>query len=168
MTSGSRRPPTGSSRCATGALSTRRGSPAARRASSARSSGSRGDPVGRVVLVFRLAVRDVRRHPVEAMLLLLAIFAASTTLTLALVLRGVTADPYQRTRAATSGPDVVASDGPTGPAGQPPTEPTDVAGLEAMADDPRVVAHSGPYPVVVADLEANGHTGSTFAIGRET
>ena len=44
----------------------------------------------------------------EAALLLLAITAATTTLTLGLVLHGVTSQPYQQTRAATDGPDVVA------------------------------------------------------------
>jgi putative ABC transport system permease protein len=118
------------------------------------------------MLLFRVAARDVKRHPVEAMLLLLAIVAASATLTVALVLRGVTADPYQRTRAATTGPDVVASESPT-LRGQA-TRPADVAALEALADDAGVVARSGPYPVVVADLEANGRTGPAYAIGRET
>jgi len=41
-------------------------------------------------------------------LLLLAIVAATATLTLGLALRGVTGQPYQHTRAATAGPDVVA------------------------------------------------------------
>lgn len=43
------------------------------------------------------------------MLLLIAIAAATTTLTLGLALNGVTSQPYQQTRAATAGPDVVAS-----------------------------------------------------------
>ena len=42
------------------------------------------------------------------MLLVLAITAATATLTLGLVLRGVTNQPYLQTRAATKGPDVVA------------------------------------------------------------
>jgi hypothetical protein len=54
--------------------------------------------VGRVMLIFRLASRDLRRRPVEAALLMLAITAATTTLTLGLVLHGVTKDPYQRSR----------------------------------------------------------------------
>lgn len=64
---------------------------------------------GRLFLVCRLAAADVRRHPVEAALLLLAITAATATLTLGLALQGVTKSPYQRTRAATAGPDVVAA-----------------------------------------------------------
>ena len=65
--------------------------------------------MGRVLLVFRLAARDLLRRPAEAALLLIAITAATTTLTLGLVLHGVTSKPYQTTREATAGPDVVAS-----------------------------------------------------------
>ena len=65
--------------------------------------------MGRVLLVCRLAARDLRRRPAEAALLLLAITAATMTLTLGLGLREVTSQPYQSTRAATAGPDVVAS-----------------------------------------------------------
>jgi hypothetical protein len=68
--------------------------------------------VGRVLLVFRLAARNVRRRPAEAALLVLAITAATTMLTLGLALRGVTDHPYERTREATAGPDVVASVSP--------------------------------------------------------
>ena len=102
--------------------------------------------MGRVLLVGRLAARDLRRRPAEAALLLLAIIAATTTLTLGLVLHGVTDKPYQSTREATAGPDVVASRRP------PPAplggRPADLAGLEALADAPGVVGHSGPYPVI--------------------
>ena len=65
--------------------------------------------MGRILLVGRLAVRDLRRRRIEAALLLLAIMAATTTLTLGLVLRDAASDPYQSTREATNGPDVVAS-----------------------------------------------------------
>ena len=50
--------------------------------------------MGRVLLVGRLAIRDLRRRRAEAALLLLAITAATTTLTLGLVLREVATDPY--------------------------------------------------------------------------
>ena len=68
--------------------------------------------MGRVLLVFRLAARNVRRRPAEAAVLVLAIMAATTMLTLGLALHGVTDNPYQRTREATAGADVVASVGP--------------------------------------------------------
>ena len=112
--------------------------------------------MGRILLVVRLAARNLRRRPAEAALLLLAITAATTVLTLGLVLRGVTDDPYQNTRQATAGPDVVASFAPDPATGQP----ADVAGMEALTDAPGVIDHSGPYPVVGAELEADGLTGS--------
>jgi ABC-type lipoprotein release transport system permease subunit len=138
--------------------------------------------VGRVVLIGRLALRDLRRRPVEAVLLLLAIMAATTTLTLGLALRGVTDSPYQRTREATAGPDVVASAGPDfvptsnrvvvdDEGRRRPADgavvPADVAGLEALAEEPGVVAHSGPYPTIVADLEADGLTTDVWAQGHD-
>src|ERR671911_870741 len=111
--------------------------------------------VGRVLLVGRLAARNLRRRPAEAALLLLAITAATTVLTLGLVLRGVTNDPYQDTREATAGPDVVASVG-----ADPFNGPADLAGLEALTDASGVVDHTGPYPAVGGELEADGLTGS--------
>ena len=90
--------------------------------------------MGRVLLVGRLAARNLRRRPAEAALLLLAMMAATTVLTLGLVLHGVTDDPYQRTREATAGPDVVASFAPDTYMGRP----ADLAGLEALADAPGV------------------------------
>ena len=45
--------------------------------------------MGRILLVGRLAVRDLRRRRIEAALLLLALMAATTTLSLGLVLRDV-------------------------------------------------------------------------------
>jgi ABC-type lipoprotein release transport system permease subunit len=112
--------------------------------------------VGRVLLVGRLAARNLRRRPAEAALLLLAMVAATTVLTLGLVLRGVTNDPYQSTREATAGPDVVASFAPDPATGRP----ADVAGMEELTDAPGVIEHSGPFPVIAAELEADGLTGS--------
>jgi len=112
--------------------------------------------MGRILLVGRLAARNLRRRPVEAALLLLAMMAATTVLTLGLVLRGVIDDPYQNTRGATAGPDVVASFAPDPATGQP----ADLAGMEALTDAPGVIDHSGPYPVIGAELEADGLTGS--------
>jgi ABC-type lipoprotein release transport system permease subunit len=113
--------------------------------------------VGRILLVGRLAVRDLRRRRVEAALLLLAIMAATTTLTLGLVLRDAASDPYQSTREATNGPDVVASVG----------QPAERSGLEALASAPGVIDHSGPYPVTPAELQASGRTSDVQAEGRD-
>jgi ABC-type lipoprotein release transport system permease subunit len=113
--------------------------------------------MGRILLVGRLALRDLRRRRTEAALLLLAIMAATTTLTLGLVLRDAASDPYQRTREATNGPDVVASVG----------QPAGLSGLEELASAPGVVDHNGPYPVTPAELQASGRTSDVQAVGRD-
>jgi ABC-type lipoprotein release transport system permease subunit len=119
--------------------------------------------MGRFLLVGRLAARDLRRRPAEAALLLLAITAATTTLTLGLVLHDVASDPYQRTREATAGPDVVA----TVSADSVQNQPADRASLEALTDAPGVVDHSGPYPVTGAVLEAQGQLATAQVEGRD-
>jgi putative ABC transport system permease protein len=118
--------------------------------------------MGRILLVGRLAARDLRRRPAEAALLLLAIAAATTVLTLGLVLQGVISKPYQTTREATAGPDVVAAMFPRSGSA------VDRADVKALTEAPGVVRHSGPYPVVGAVLEANGHTVVAQTEGRDT
>jgi hypothetical protein len=120
--------------------------------------------VGRLLLIGRLAARDLRRRPGQAVLLLLAITAATATLTLGLALNGVTSSPYLHTKTATSGPDVTALALPAGPGA---TGPVDLAALPALARAPGVAAHSGPYPVVSATLRADGHTVPVQAVGRD-
>jgi putative ABC transport system permease protein len=119
--------------------------------------------MGRFLLVARLAARDLRRRPAEAALLLLAITAATATLTLGLVLHDVASDPYQRTREATAGPDVVASVSSDAVQNQP----ADRASLEALTDAPGVVDHSGPYPVTGAVLETQGQLATAQVEGRD-
>ena len=78
--------------------------------------------MGKAFLVLRLAVKDLRYRPIQAILLLLAIAAGAATLALGLALRGTADNPYARTRAATDGPDVVATVLPDGSAAPgPPT-----------------------------------------------
>jgi hypothetical protein len=113
--------------------------------------------MGRILLVGRLAVRDLRRRRIEAALLLLALMAATTTLTLGLVLRDAASDPYQSTRETTNGPDVVAS----------VSQAAELAGLEELASTPGVVDHSGPYPVKPAKLQASDRTSDVQAVGRD-
>ena len=123
-------------------------------------------------LICRLAGRDIRRRPVQAALLLLAITAASATLTMGLALRGVTHHPYQRTRAITNGADVVAQLG-GGPAlttlgglkSTPPPNGTKqvTAQARALAGAPGVTEHSGPYLVAGAVLRV-GKLASTAQI----
>ncbi|XVQ07310.1 FtsX-like permease family protein [Spirillospora sp. CA-255316] len=114
--------------------------------------------MGRILLVLRLALRDLRRRRTEAALLLIAILAATTTLTLGLVLRDAAGDPYKSTRAATKGPDVVANVG----------RAADLADLEKLATASGVTEHSGPYPVIAGKLEASGRTSDVQIEGRDT
>lgn len=115
---------------------------------------------GRLLLVCRLLVRDLRRRPVETVLLLVAITAATGTLTLGLALNETVAQPYQQTRAATAGPDVVASPRAAGPDA--------LAALAPLTTAAGVVGHSGPYPVAYLVLTANGRTARAVVEGRDT
>jgi putative ABC transport system permease protein len=119
--------------------------------------------MGRPALIARLVARDLRHRPAEALILLLVITAAATTLTLGLVLHGVTSGPYERTRAATAGPDIVAKLGP----GQGANEAADRANLASLAKAPGVTTSSGPFPVLGMTLRANGYTVPAMAEGRD-
>jgi putative ABC transport system permease protein len=117
--------------------------------------------VGRVWLIARLVGRDLRCRPGPAALAVLAIIAATATLTLGLVLRGVTNQPYLQTRAATKGPDVVAQLG--GPASGPDGVTAEV---RTLTREPGVTNYSGPYPVASAVVRARGLTADVEAEGR--
>ncbi|HXP20342.1 MAG TPA: ABC transporter permease [Streptosporangiaceae bacterium] len=123
--------------------------------------------MGRFLLIGRLVARDLRRRPAQAALLLLVIAAAAATLVLGLVLNGVTSNPYQRTRAATAGPDVVASFlnlAPLPPGGRLATA---LAAMRALARAPAVTGHAGPYPVAWATLRVHGLKAGAMAEGRD-
>jgi ABC-type lipoprotein release transport system permease subunit len=122
--------------------------------------------MGRLLLISRLAARDLRRRPAEAALLLLAIMAATTTLTLGLALHGVTDKPYEKTREATGGPDVVASADAAPP--ELGGQPANLTGLNALANAPGITRSSGPYPVAWTTLTVDGETVNVRAEGRDT
>ena len=139
--------------------------------------------MGRIRLTGRLVRRDLRRRPGPALLLVLAITAATATLTLGLVLRGVTNQPYQQTRAATNGPDVVAQIAGSGPVrtgpprgrhlsrhGPPASAPVAHAQIaaeaRALTHAPGVSRYSGPFPVASAVVRARGLTADVEAEGR--
>jgi ABC-type lipoprotein release transport system permease subunit len=133
--------------------------------------------MGKIVLVARLAVRDIRHHRAQAILLLLAITAAATTLVLGLALNGVASHPYQQTRALTNGPDLVANYGvnlgPTvGVNLNPDQGPSAVSAAQVQADTRAlthlsgVTGYSGPYPVASVVLRTRGLTVPVQAEGR--
>jgi ABC-type lipoprotein release transport system permease subunit len=120
--------------------------------------------VGKILLVRRLVARDLRHRPAQAVLLLLAITAATATLTLGLALHGVTSQPYQQTRAATNGPDVVAYLPVLHQPGRQSQSPADAT---ALIRTPGVTGHSGPYPLVGALVRAGKLTAWAEAEGRQ-
>jgi putative ABC transport system permease protein len=145
--------------------------------------------MGKIRLIGRLVRRDLRRRPGPAVLLVLAITAATATLTLGLVLRGVTNQPYRQTRAATNGPDVVAqiagfgpvTTGPghgrqaqrhgaststSAPASAPVTRAQIAAEVSALIRAPGVTRSSGPFPVASAVVRAGGLRADVEAEGR--
>jgi putative ABC transport system permease protein len=115
---------------------------------------------GRLLLVCRLLARDLRRRRTETVLLLLAIGAATATLTLGQALNGVATRPYEQTRTATAGPDVVV-DLPEA------TGSTALAALAPLATAPGVTGHSGPYPVAYLMLTAHGTIVHAVVEGRD-
>jgi putative ABC transport system permease protein len=118
--------------------------------------------VGRALLVWRLVAGDIKRRRVQSALLGLMIMTTTTTLTLGLVLHGVTDNPFARTRAATRGPDVSAVffSGPGSGSG------TRTA-FAALRHAHGVVAASGPYPLAWADLADRGASLQVTAEGRD-
>jgi putative ABC transport system permease protein len=117
--------------------------------------------MGRVRLIARLVGRDLRYRPGPAALLVLAITAATATLSLGLVLHGVTNQPYLQTRTATKGPDVVAQiSGPT--AGRHGA----AAQVRTLTKEPGVTGYSGPFPVASAVVRTRGLTADVEVEGR--
>jgi putative ABC transport system permease protein len=130
--------------------------------------------MGRLLLIYRLAVRDLRRRPTQAGLLVLVITATTATLTLGLALRGVTDNPWQRVRTATAGPDLVATTldpgaiaAGSGVNGGPRMRTGTEADLRALSQAPGVVGFSGPYPLAVLDLAVGGTHLQVNAEGRD-
>ena len=125
--------------------------------------------MGKLSLIGRLVGRDLRHRPGPAVLLVLAITAATATLTLGLVLHGVTNEPYQQTRAVTNGPDVVAQLGGQGRGASGSAAAVLArtgAQVKALTGKPGVIGHSGPYPVASAAVRARGLTAGVEVEGR--
>ena len=123
----------------------------------------RSSPLARVLLVCRLAERDMRHRP--------AVVCPAADRDHR---RHDHADPragtgrrdrpthYATTRAATAGPDVVAATVGSVPGGLP----ADVVRLEQLSRSPGVTGRSGPFPVTFAALRAGGRMANVMAEGR--
>ena len=135
--------------------------------------------MGRTLLLWRLAQRDLRRHPVESVMVFLVLAAAAATVTVSFALSGVTDRPYQQTRLATAGPDVIANvfsglpnPGDGNPTSSPGSQASDTRTSAAVAvtslvTAPDVVAHSGPYPYVYTSVGFDGRRVDAVAEGRD-
>ncbi|MCO6009641.1 ABC transporter permease [Actinoallomurus purpureus] len=113
--------------------------------------------MGRTLLIFRLVLADVRRHPAQAVMLLVSITAATAMLSLGMSLHGATETLYRQTRAATAGPDFVAF--------SPGSDRTATSALTSLEHAPEVVAHSGPYRQFSTTLTARGATANVVVQG---
>jgi putative ABC transport system permease protein len=137
--------------------------------------------MGRFLIIGRLAVRDIRYRPAQAVLLLLAITAATAVLSLGLVIHGVTNQPYQQTRAATRGPDLVANlgffgaSGAGGPcsgpscSGSPSSHAAQLASqVSALEHTHGVTGSTGPYLIADAVITSpGGRQAGVVAEGRD-
>lgn len=100
----------------------------------------------------------------------LVIASAAITLTVSFALSGVTDHPYQETRAATAGPDVIAdvfsglphasSGTRTGPAARREV-------ISSVIGAAGVIAHSGPYPATYSAVTYAGRRAAVVAEGRD-
>ncbi|MEN3614552.1 FtsX-like permease family protein [Plantactinospora sp. ZYX-F-223] len=115
---------------------------------------------GRLLLVCRLLMRDLRRRRTETVLLLVAVTAATATLTLGLTLNDIADRPYQQTRTATAGPDVIVTPRATGQAAL-----DELASLTTAAG---VTDHSGPFPIAYLTMTAGGKSAHAVVEGRDS
>jgi putative ABC transport system permease protein len=117
---------------------------------------------GPLRLLVRLAARDLRNRPGTGLLVLVALLAATTSMTLALVVRGASERPWGETFAMTVGPHVVAT-----------SFDADDATKQAMTElpaAPEVVAHAGPYPLLTMPegaLQVHGRRVDVDVVGRD-
>ncbi|MBG6103133.1 putative ABC transport system permease protein [Micromonospora vinacea] len=115
---------------------------------------------GRLLLVCRLLMRDLRRRRTDTILLLTAITAATATLTIGLTLNEIADRPYQQTRTATAGPDVIVTPRATGQAA--------LDELASLTTGAGVTDHSGPFPIAYLTMTAHGKSAHTVVAGRDT
>ena len=118
--------------------------------------------MGRMLLISRLVIGDIRRRWVQSLLLVVMVLTTTTTLTLALTLHHASQNPFARTRAATKGPDFVAENGPAPGSGDP--SPSQFAPLMHAHG---VQATAGPFPVAFTRLTASGIDVPVDAEGRD-
>ncbi|MFF4764559.1 FtsX-like permease family protein [Streptomyces sp. NPDC001292] len=114
--------------------------------------------MGHLLLIWRLILHDMRRRPGEAVMFLLAVTLASASLTLGAATTNAVSTGYAKTRAATAGPDIMAS-----------TTSPDPSGLaERLAHAPGVTALGGPFFAFDTTIRAHGQTAHSAVVGRDS
>ncbi len=112
--------------------------------------------MGHLLLTWRLILHDMRRRPGEAVMFLLVVTVAGASLTLGAATTSAVSTGYARTRAATAGPDIMAS-----------TTSPDPSGLaERLARAPGVTALGGPFFAFDTTIRAHGHSAHSAVVGR--
>ncbi|MEU8639745.1 ABC transporter permease [Amycolatopsis sp. NPDC048633] len=114
--------------------------------------------MGRLLLMWRLAARDLRRRPGEAALFLVAVTTATAALTLGLAIGTAVTTGYENTRAATAGPDITAITTATNPSGV----------ARRIAETPGVAAQGDPVFAFDAMVGLHGRAAHTSIEGRES
>ncbi|GHA78496.1 hypothetical protein GCM10010330_35100 [Streptomyces tendae] len=113
--------------------------------------------MGRLLLIWRLVARDLRRSPGEAVVFLVAVTAATASLTLGMATDDAVAAGYLKTREATAGPDIVAVT----------TDPDPAALARRIARAPGTDTVADPVPGFSTTVRAHGRTENTAVEGRE-
>ncbi|MFB6775222.1 ABC transporter permease [Streptomyces sp. NPDC056337] len=112
--------------------------------------------MGRLLLIWRLAVRDMRRRPGESVMFVVAVTAAIASLTLGLSTNDAVTTAYLKTRDATEGPDIVAI-----------TTAKDPSGLAGRLErTPGVAEQADPVFAFETKIRTNGHTARSAIEGR--
>lgn len=114
--------------------------------------------MGHLLLIRRLALRDLRRRPGEALVLLLAVTLATAALTLGTATTDAVSAGYGKTRAATAGPDVMFST----------TDPDPAGFASRLAEAPGVTALGGPFFAFDTTVRAHGRSARAGVEGRGT
>ncbi|GAA4199102.1 ABC transporter permease [Actinocatenispora rupis] len=116
--------------------------------------------MGQLILACRLILADLRHRPLHAGVFLVAVGAATAALAVGMSLSDANTGQYERTRAATRGPDLAVVTGTDGSA--------DRAALADLARMPGVTGHGGPYRVLHTTVRAGGRPAQASVQGRDT
>ncbi|WP_034263631.1 ABC transporter permease [Actinospica robiniae] len=113
--------------------------------------------MGRLLLMWRLIWSDLRRGPGEAVMFVFAVTLATATLALGTATTDAVSTGYVKTRAATAGPDVMATT----------TDPDPVGIASRLARVSGVAALGGPFFAFDTTIVAHGRPAHSAVEGRD-